>query len=169
MCVDGRCEPDFCADVACPAGQECIEGSCVDDSCGGVTCELGYECINGTCIFDPCGYVECPPGESCVLDTRGEAQCVGAWTDPPQSDENPEDPMTAGTEVEEGMSGTMIAGEGFTPEMPAGEKPEDGEEGMQSAESVSGCHQNKQPFPLTWTALLVLLGLVRGRASRELI
>ena len=158
-CEDGRCLPDLCAEVVCPASEICVDGDCLEDTCDDVSCDQGYACVNGECVFDPCGYVECPPGEACILNARGSAQCVGAWTDPPEPEEPPEpiDPLESmGGEVED-------SGDETIDEIMPTDEQTGGVEMQQGAESVSGCHQDSRRAPGAWLVLLVLIGVARRR------
>ena len=161
-CRDGRCVDDPCSEVVCSAGDICVNGSCIADTCDDVNCDEGFVCVYGDCQFDACQAIECPPGEACELDLDGQAQCIGAWTDPPMEPELPVEETMAGTEIVEEEPDSDNE---FVQDIPP---VEDQTEGMNEvAESVSGCDQNRpNSIPLSMI-LFILTGLwVNHRKTR---
>jgi hypothetical protein len=106
-----------------------------------------------------------------VLDERGNAQCIGTWTDPPEPVDPPDEPVNGGAEADDEMTDDMNTdtGETINEMMNTDDDSDNSGDGMQQgAESVSGCDQAARHFPLSWSLLLVLLGLVRARRAQSL-
>ena len=162
-CEDGQCVPDLCVGVSCIAGQECINGSCTEDLCAGITCEEGYDCIQGSCEFSACAHIECPLGEACVINAHGVAQCIGAWTTPPE-------PTTTDPVLPEEGAGAEIDPTQPNPEDEFVQDPppvvDTDSMDAQSAESVSGCAQKTPMTPAPVALFFALFALVLRRSSR---
>ena len=150
-CADGRCIDNPCTEVMCVAGEVCVNGSCLEDLCGRISCDEGSVCRNGECVFDPCHSIDCPAGERCEVDEDGQAQCIGAWTDPPEPEAVIEEIEEAGTEMIDSETDTE-----FVQDIPPVEEPADM---TQTAEAVSGCQQRKPTTPNITLLLFVLFGL----------
>jgi len=71
VCILGSCQ-DRCECAGCPAAEQCQpDGRCLPDACLGVDCPAGFYCVaDGSCA-DACEGAVCPTGETC---TAGE--CV---------------------------------------------------------------------------------------------
>ena len=162
-CVDGRCIDDPCAEIVCGAGDACVNGSCIPEMCSDISCDEGFVCVYGECQFDGCLSIECPPGEACELDRNGQAQCIGAWTDPPVTEpEEPVEEMTAGTEME---SGDPDPENEFVQDIPPIEDPS--EDMNEVAESVSGCDQSQsKSVPLALILFIVTGFWISSRKKR---
>jgi MYXO-CTERM domain-containing protein len=82
-CQDGACRPDPCGGFECAGNGQCVDGHCQPDRCGNVECAEGQRCVGGECRGDPCHGVRCPGGQACEVHAD-TAQCVAAWTEPPE-------------------------------------------------------------------------------------
>jgi hypothetical protein len=143
-----------------------MNGSCIEDLCAGVTCEEGYDCIQGACEFSACAHIECPLGETCVLNAQGVAQCIGAWTTPPEpvmDDPNlPDQEGSAGSEMD---PNEPVSDDEFVQDPPPVEDADSMD--AQSAESVSGCDQNAPLAPAPLAVMIALFALILRRPSRR--
>ena len=153
-CIDGICVNNPCAELVCGAGEECVNGSCIPSPCENISCDDGYVCVYGTCTFDACLNIECPRGERCELNSNGDAQCIGAWTDPPEEPvQEPMLEMTAGD-----MAGQTDGENEFVQDIPPVNELSEMSEG---AEAVSGCDQgvSRRVSPLLYLSLFGLLAM----------